>query len=236
MMDPRQAQTAKIFDSYKDHYSGAVDAAVAFTGLSAKSFTQTKASYLIDIVNASHGVGGSLCALDIGCGIGNYHGLLKQRFARLAGVDVSSECLETARSRHPDVDYRSYDGDVLPYPDASFDVAFTICVIHHVPPTQWKAFAGEMRRILKPGGLALVFEHNPRNPLTLRAINTCPFDADAVLLRAEEAEQLMKGAGFRDVHSRFILTIPPANELFRRLDRLFARLPIGGQYYVSAIA
>ena len=234
-MDPQQVKTAKIFDSYKDRYNGAVDEAVAFTGLSADFFTQVKASCIMDIVNAYPG-GGALCALDIGCGIGNYHGLLKQRFARLAGVDVSSDCLETARSRHPDVDYRSYDGGVLPYPDASFDVAFTICVIHHVPPVQWGLFAAEMRRILKPGGLALVFEHNPRNPLTMRAVNSCTFDADAVLLRAEETERLLQRAGFRDVHSRFILTVPPANGLLRRLDRLFARLPLGGQYYVTATA
>lgn len=234
-MDPQQAQTAKIFDSYKDRYNGAVDAAVAFTGLSVGFFTQVKAGYIMDIVNAYPG-GAALSALDIGCGIGNYHGLLKQRFTRLAGVDVSCDCLDTARSRHPDVAYRSYDGGTLPYPDASFDVAFTICVIHHVPPAQWDQFAAEMRRILKPGGLALVFEHNPRNPLTMRAVSSCSFDADAVLLRAEEAERLLQRAGFREVHSRFILTVPPATGLLRRLDRLFARLPIGGQYYVTATA
>lgn len=234
-MDPQQAQTAKTFDSYKDRYDSTVDAAVAFTGLPAGFFTQVKAGYIMDIVNAHHG-GGALSALDIGCGIGSYHGLLKQRFAHLAGVDISGDCLETARSRHPDVDYRSYDGGVLPYPDASFDVAFTICVIHHVPRAHWNVFAAEMRRILKPGGLALVFEHNPRNPLTMRAVNSCPFDADAVLLRAEDAERLMQRAGFRDVQSRFILTIPAANGVLRRLDRLFARLPLGGQYYVTATA
>ncbi len=235
-MDPQQAQTAKTFDSYKDTYSEAVDAAVSFTGLSADFFTKVKASYISDIVNAHFGDGAALSALDIGCGVGNYHALLTPMFNALAGVDVSNACVEMARQRNSSVNYKVYDGRTLPYENASFDVAFTICVMHHVPPSQWENFAREMRRILKPGGLALVFEHNPRNPLTMRAVSSCPFDEDAVLLRSEETEGLFRNAGFNSVSSRFILSIPPANAFLRRIDRLFAGVPFGGQYYVAATA
>jgi ubiquinone/menaquinone biosynthesis C-methylase UbiE len=235
-MDPQQAQTAKTFDSYKDTYSQAVDASVSFTGLSTDFFTRVKADYIKDIVDEHFGAGSAVSALDVGCGVGNYHQLLKPRFGRLSGVDVSSACIDTARGRNPQVDYQSYEGGVLPYPDASFDVAFTICVIHHVPVSQWQLFASEMRRVVRPGGLALAFEHNPRNPLTMRAVNTCPFDADAVLLRSETTEKLLGDAGFQDVRSHFILSVPPANGLLRRVDRLFSRLPFGGQYYVTAKA
>ena len=92
--------------------------------------------------------------------------------------------------------YDVYDGATLPYSDGCFDLAFAICVVHHVPPRLWNVFASEMRRVLKPAGLALVFEHNPRNPLTMRVVNSCPFDADAVLLRNETAEALLSTAGF----------------------------------------
>jgi ubiquinone/menaquinone biosynthesis C-methylase UbiE len=235
-MDPQQAQTAKTFDSYKETYSEAVGASVSFTGLSADFFTRVKADYIGDIVDAHFGRGASLAALDVGCGVGNYHALLKPRFGTLSGVDVSGACVETARQRNADVDYKVYDGGALPYEDATFDVAFTICVLHHVPPTQWKNFAREMRRVLKPGGLGLVFEHNPRNPLTMRAVNTCPFDEDAVLLRNEETERLLQEAGFSRTRSRFILSVPPANVILRRIDRMFSGLPFGGQYYVAATA
>ena len=63
-----------------------------------------------------------------------------------------------------------------------------------------------------------------------------PFDADAVLLRNETAEALMSTAGFKQVHSRFILSIPAANTWLRRVDGLFSRLHFGAQYYVSATA
>jgi SAM-dependent methyltransferase len=235
-MDPQQAQTAKTFDTYKDTYSEAVDASVSFTGLSTDFFTRVKAGYILDVTQTHFGNPGELSVLDVGCGVGNYHSLLSPHFKALSGVDVSSACVETARGRNPAVEYKVYDGGTLPYESVSFDVAFTICVMHHVPPSQWQNFAREMRRVLKPGGLALVFEHNPRNPLTMRAVNTCPFDADAVLMRSDTTEKLFRAAGFNSVASRYILSVPAANGFLRRIDRLVARMPFGGQYYVVATA
>ncbi|MDP3898194.1 MAG: class I SAM-dependent methyltransferase, partial [Mesorhizobium sp.] len=113
---------------------------------------------------------------------------------------------------------------------------FTICVMHHVPATQWQQFSSEMRRILKPGGLAVVFEHNPFNPLTRRIVTDCVFDRNAVLLRPAKTKELLSGAGFSDVTARHILTIPAANRLLRTVDRAFSLLPVGAQYYVKATA
>lgn len=233
-MDPQQAQTAKTFDGYDKSYSETVDAAVAFTGLKTDFFTRVKADYIRDLLDDHFGHEAPLSALDVGCGVGNYHSLLRSRFKSLSGVDVSTSCVETARKRNTNVDYEVYDGGVLPYDDGSFDIAFTICVLHHVPPSQWPNFAAEMRRVLKPRGLALVFEHNPLNPLTMRAVNNCPFDEDAVLLKSEQTKSLYRDAGFSSVHSKFILTIPAANGIMRRADKLFSRIPFGAQYYVAA--
>jgi SAM-dependent methyltransferase len=235
-MDPQQAQTAKIFDSYKDSYSEAVDAAVSFTGLTTDFFTRVKAGYIGDIVQRHFGPQAELAALDIGCGVGNYHPLLKLKFRALVGVDVSSACVGAARKRNAGVDYQIYDGITLPYADGSFDLAFSICVMHHVPPAYWGNFVREMRRVLRPGGVAVVFEHNPRNPFTMRVVNACPFDEDAVLLRNEETERLFREAGFGRVRSSFILSMPAANRFLRRIDCLFSGLRFGGQYYVIATA
>lgn len=80
----------------------------------------------------------------------------------------------------------------------------------------------------------LVFEHNPKNPLTMRAVNNCPFDEDAVLLKSETTVDLLKGAGFVDVAWRYILSVPAGNRALRKVDALFSRIPFGAQYYVSA--
>ena len=236
MMDSEQARTARTFDAYKGVYTQTVDESLAFTGMSADFFTRVKAGYILDLAREKFGTSDKLSALDIGCGVGNYHELLAPHFGKLSGVDVSSESIEVARQRGLPVSYDVYDGATLPYSDRCFNLAFAICVVHHVPPARWKVFASEMRRVLKPGGLALVFEHNPRNPLTMRVVNSCPFDADAVLLRNETTEALLSTAGFKQVHSKFILSIPAANTWLRRVDSLFSRLPFGAQYYVSATA
>jgi SAM-dependent methyltransferase len=233
-MDPQQARTAETFDQYKDTYSNAVDKAVAFTGLKTDFFTRVKADYLIETVEARFGSADGLDALDVGCGVGNYHPLVAPRFRSLAGVDVSAACIETARLRNPGVRYDVYAGERLPYEDRSFDVAFTICVMHHVPPSQWTTFASEMHRVLRPGGIAMVFEHNPRNPLTLRAVNNCPFDEDAVLMDRTTTTAVFRLSGFQKLSARYLISVPPFNSLMRKIDGLFSPLALGAQYLVVA--
>ena len=99
-----------------------------------------------------------------------------------------------------------------------------------------RGIAQEMRRVLRPGGLVLIFEHNPRNRLTMHVVKSCPFDKDAVLMRSEVTEGLYRDAGFRRVYSRFILTIPPFNSFLRSIDKFVSGFPFGAQYYVAATA
>jgi ubiquinone/menaquinone biosynthesis C-methylase UbiE len=231
-MDPQQARTAETFNQYKENYTDAVNKAISFTGLKTEFFTRVKAEYILDVTAKMPGGVKSLEVLDIGCGVGNYHPLLASKFRSLSGVDVSSACIDTARMRNPSVLYKTYDGERLPYEDNAFDVAFTVCVMHHVPPKNWLNFTREMRRVVKPGGLALVFEHNPRNPLTMRAVNNCPFDADAILIQNETVEKLFADAGFSEIRSRFILSIPPLSSFMRHVDGVLSSLRLGAQYFV----
>jgi hypothetical protein len=52
-----------------------------------------------------------------------------------------------------------------------------------------------MARVTRPGGLICIIEHNALNLLTRLAVNRCPFDADAVLLRSGQSQELLRGAG-----------------------------------------
>ncbi len=233
-MDPSNKQVSETFDAYESKYADAVNDAVSFSGLDVDFFTRVKADYIVDIARKTFGTLRGLRLVDVGCGIGNFHPLLSRAFDDITGVDVSTASIERARSANPGVSYSSYDGGLLPFDDASFDIAMAVCVVHHVPPVQWPDFMSEFRRVLKPGGLALVFEHNPLNPLSVHVVNNCPFDEDAVLLRAPELKKLFASAGFFGVEDRFILSVPAFNSAFRSLDRVFSRLPFGAQYYVSA--
>lgn len=233
MNDGKSTLEAAEFDAYDRTYDAAVNEAVAFAGLGVDFFTRAKADYLLDLTASALGDPRKLSLLDVGCGVGNYHSLLEGKFGSIAGTDLSSKCLEVAHERHPEVDYRKFDGTQLPFGDACIDVAFAVCVYHHVPVGARAALTAEVRRILKPRGIFAIFEHNPRNPLTMRAVNNCVFDKDAVLLRASEAGKLLTEAGFQDVGTRHILTIPAIGRMLRRLDLVLGFAQFGAQYFVT---
>lgn len=224
------------FDAYAGSYADAVNDSISFIGLDVDYFTRVKAGYILDLIAAHRGDPQQVDLLDVGCGVGNFHPMLQDHLGSLSGCDISAACLETAAQRNPGVTYRHYDGGRLPFGDAQFDAVTAICVMHHVPPGLWPQFSAELRRVLRPGGIALVFEHNPRNPLAVRAVNNCEFDENAVLLRHEQTKMLLAKAGFSDVSARSILTLPSFGRLTRRIDGLFGRLPLGAQYFAMGRA
>ena len=216
-----------IFDTHSEDYDAVTDASIAFSGIKADFFARAKAYHLLADLRKHFGKTKDLALLDIGCGIGKYFSLLRDDVGSIEGVDVSEGSLDTARRHHPDIPATLYDGRRLPFPDNSFDVAYTVCVLHHVPPTYWQGFADEMSRVVRPGGRAYIFEHNPLNPLTRKAVNDCPYDEDAVLLRPRETETLFTGHTSRTEH---ILTLPAIGGLPKAIDRMFSKLPLGAQY------
>jgi SAM-dependent methyltransferase len=219
------------FDLYERNYAETVNRAVAFSGLRVDFFTRVKVDYFGELLDSLAPSVARAAVVDVGCGVANSHPLLADRVGRLVGVDVSKACIAKAAADNPKNEYKLYDGHNLPYPDAAFDAASAVCVFHHVPFTERLRLASDIRRVLRPGGLFAVFEHNSLNPLTRRVVNNCEFDKGAILLRRQETEILLKDAGFQRIYSRFILTVPAKGSLLRKIDKLFAHLPIGAQYY-----
>ncbi len=231
-----RTDTPAEFDAYDRNYNEVVDKALSFSGLSVDFFTRVKADYFLELLASSASPAKRPDVIDIGCGIANSHPLLAGQVARLVGVDVSSACIAAAAARNPQNEYATFDGLNLPYSAESFDAASAVCVFHHVPIADRVRLASNVRRVLRPGGVFAIFEHNPLNPVTQHVVSNCEFDKDAVLLRKNETERLLADAGFREISTRFILSIPARGRTWRRIDRLFARLPFGAQYYSVARA
>ena len=220
----------ELFDSYGKRYRDVVQSSIDFSGLPYDFFTQAKADLLGSAVTAHFGAGAKPALLDVGCGVGSLHPFIRRRFARLCGADVSDQCIAQARASNPAVEYRAYKGRHLPYADDEFDAVYAACVMHHVPPADWLAFLCETRRVVRPGGLICIVEHNPFNPLTQLAVRRCPFDAEAVLLRAGKTRQLLHEAGLRNVNIAYFLLLPSAKPLARYVEGVFSSLPFGAQY------
>jgi ubiquinone/menaquinone biosynthesis C-methylase UbiE len=222
------------FDSYAVRYEEAVDQSVAFTGRDSDFFAARKVEVLEAIVRPEHGPLRALSVLDVGCGTGTTDRFFRPRVGCLHGVDVSEEMLAKARTNVPDAEYRWYDGEKLPFPDGSFDVVVTICVLHHVPVSKRFTFVSEMVRVTRADGVIAIFEHNPMNPLTRRAVNSCEFDQDAILLSTRESLDLLKDAGEIAPRVRQYLFTPFGGSIGRALDRGLSRVPLGGQYVAWA--
>jgi SAM-dependent methyltransferase len=225
-----------LFDDYDKSFGAVVQSSIDFSGLPHSFFTAAKADALRELVATRwHGMH-KPDMLDVGCGVGEFHPFVRRMFGRICGADVSAASIAQARMRNPEVQYDAYAGESLPYDSASFDLSLAICVLHHVPPAQWAGFLHEMRRVVRPGGLVCLIEHNPLNPLTRLAVMRCEFDRDAVLLRAARACALMAHAGLHDVRSHYFLLLPSAAPLARHIEHGLRRIPLGAQYIASGIA
>ena len=108
---------------------------------------------------------------DVGCGGGRDLAHWRARGwapDRLAGIDVVPDRVEQARIACPGVDIRLGSGGPLPFADASFDIASASVVLSSILDDDVRrALCAEMLRVVRPGGLLLIYDfviRNPRNP------------------------------------------------------------------------
>ncbi len=126
--------------------------------------------------------------VDIGAGESPWREWLGSK-AKYFGLDVQSAS-EYGMSAQADVTY--YDGNVMPFEDASFDAAFCIEVLEHVPRPEF--FVAEIARILKDDGqLVLSVPWSARR-------HHIPYDYHR--FTRERLEQLFVEHGFEHIQLR----------------------------------
>jgi len=220
------------FDRYGETYERAVGEAISFAGQEHDFYVEAKARRLVELARRLLG-DGRAAALDVGCGIGLADRHLSSAFD-LHGVDVSPAMVARARETNPEVEYAVSEPARLPYPDGRFDLAFAMCVLHHVAPAERPAFLAEVRRVTRPGGLVCVFEHNPWNPLTRWVVRACEFDEGVELIPRRELASLCGRTGLDVAAQEYLLFFPWRARLLQAAERTLTGLPLGAQYVVAA--
>lgn len=222
------------FNESKDYYRESINKTIAIAGVDHVFVMATKGQMINDLIANHFSPSARVSVLDVGCGHGYVHPPLLAAGHKVTGVEIAADVLELARKAQPQAEYRAYDGDTLPFPDASFDVAIAMCVVHHVPVPKWSDFVREIRRVVRPGGLIAIFEHNPLNPFTRYVVATSPLDVGVTMVRRRLLERLFRNAGCSAVHSDYIFFTPFVHPFFRWVDRQLRWLPLGAQYFTLA--
>jgi ubiquinone/menaquinone biosynthesis C-methylase UbiE len=227
---------AAEFDKFAEEYLALHEKNIAVSGEHPDYF----ARYKIDTVArrwAAEGRGSPAAVLDFGTGIGASIPWLANSFpnARRVGLDVSEKSLAIAERRFPgQSELVRYEGTNVPFEPGSFDLVFSACVFHHIEHGEHGRLMADLKRLLKPGGVLAIFEHNPLNPLTRHIVATCPFDENAVLVGAGQLKKSQKAAGFRKVDAQYTAFFPAALKALRPLEPALGWVPVGGQYYTWA--
>jgi ubiquinone/menaquinone biosynthesis C-methylase UbiE len=146
--------------------------------------------------------------LEVGCGTGSLTNRARARVGpngSVHGIDPSAEMINVARGKAERaglaIDYRVAGIEALPLPDDSIDAVLSSLMMHHLPTDLKRIGLAEIRRVLKPGGRAVIvdFERRPRGHLARLTLSAL------IHHRAQEGVDdlapLLTGMGFQEFHS-----------------------------------
>jgi 2-polyprenyl-3-methyl-5-hydroxy-6-metoxy-1,4-benzoquinol methylase len=227
LRDPGTENALAEFDAYASGYRDLVDRSIRVTGESSTYFAAYKAAYIARKIAPAPGSK----VLDYGCGIGLLsHELKKQlKEVRVDGFDVSADSIQQV---DPDLMRNGKFTSDLNELGTKYDAVIVANVLHHVEPGRRVRAIAEAASRLRTGGMLIVFEHNPLNPLTRRAVADCPFDKGVTLLNVKESLTLLRVNKLR-IHSRdYIVFFPRWLAALRTFEDSLAWFPLGAQYVI----
>ncbi len=152
--------------------------------------------------------------LEAGTGKGHFAAALAALGHRLVSFDISEEQLEIARENLASrglahlVELRKEDGEALSFPDGSFDVIFSVNMVHHLE-NLWKVIS-ELIRVLAPGGKLVVSDFSQEGLEMMDKVHRLEGGKHEVgPAGLDQVEEFLKGRGFQVERSstRFQVTL-----------------------------
>lgn len=166
--------------------------------------------------------------LDVGCGVGGpMRAIAAHSGSRVVGITINEYQVDRARAHNRKAGLEGQCEVVcgnflsMPFPDASFDGAYSIEATCHAP--RLEDVYGEIFRVLRPGAMYVSYEwvttelYEPGNPEHVEIAQGIERgDALPGLRRHDEVAAAARRVGFEVVEERD-LAKPPAGEWWRRL-------------------
>ena len=241
MTNPTTDANYVEFDEYAEGYSAGMDNPVkALLGRSADDYIRVKIDWLEERFSRLK-TSPELDLLDYGCGAGALLRVLRNQGWQIAlsGCDTSEGMIGFAQKSWtkrsgPMPQLTLQNGSKTVYSPRSFDFIVVSAVLHHVPPDDRSSVIAEIKRILKPGGIVIIFEHNPRNPVTRYIVARTPIDRNAILLSPRETENLLSSQEFSTTKTEYLMFTPPSASKLRSIDKRLRWFPLGAQYATYA--
>ena len=171
--------------------------------------------------------------LDVGCGTGQLAIRLADLGYKVTGLDSSAGMLQLLQQKRPDITTVVGSAAELPFANETFELTYCVAVMHHVAhPAAVRRTLLEMARVTAPGGLVLVWDHNPRNPYWPIIMRRVPQDsgAERLIPESEVVAGLQEG-GARVRISRQLGLMPDfapklLTPVFVGVERLAERTPV----------
>ena len=166
--------------------------------------------------------------LDLGCGVGTMLKLLSKQFpdSIFYAQDESPKSMGYIKKNHPNVNCLS---DLNT--EEKFDLIFLSNVIHHVKSSKRDDLFKKIHSLLNPDGKLFIFEHNPYNPLTLKLVANCEFDADAELIKKKDLIKICKRNNLKIFKSGYIHFFPSKLGFLFKIENYLKWLFLGAQYF-----
>ena len=122
--------------------------------LIAEDFSATRNSLWPELEEFSQWIEDGDKILDLGCGNGRLLDVLQDKDVHYVGLDSSPRLVQMAQEAHPGQEFIVGDIMEVTFPSDTFDKAFAIAFLHHIPSEVMRLnILAEARRILKPEGL-----------------------------------------------------------------------------------
>ena len=153
--------------------------------------------------------------LDIGSNWGRWTIAAVRAGFRATGIDSKEKAIAAARrvaaQLEVEADYLVGDALALPFEDGSFDVVHSYSVLQHLPKEDVAQVVGEVRRVLRPGGLAWIEMPNAHGALnTVRRLHRpAPSGADVRYWTTAELRRVFSAIGPVELIADGFLTINP---------------------------